>query len=166
MSHFVIDEDYQTNWLNMAQYRARQRKKFAFYSSKKGTCLYSFFFLGGIINDIHTYKRRDGTHRKGKGGRPQCGNSLNLLPREKKIFPHRKIFRQINSLVTSWVKTLLSRNFCWKSVWVSFCHFHTVSWKTSNRKEPRAEVLSRRKPAIHLPTIRVWSVSQIELVLV
>ena len=27
--------------------------------------------------------------------------------------------------------------------------------ETSNRKEPGAEVLSRRKPAIHLPTITV-----------
>ena len=40
-------------------------------------------------------------------------------------------FRQINSLVFSIVKTLLSRNFCQRSVSVNFnfCNFHTVLWK-------------------------------------
>ena len=37
-----------------------------------------------------------------------------------------KIFRQINSLVTSLVKSLLSRNFCQKSVRENFRNFHTV----------------------------------------
>ena len=35
-------------------------------------------------------------------------------------------FREISSLVTSLVKTLLSRNFCQKSVRVNFRNFHTV----------------------------------------
>ena len=38
----------------------------------------------------------------------------------------QKKFRQINSLVFSLVKTLLSRNFCQKSVTVNFRNFHTV----------------------------------------
>ena len=35
-------------------------------------------------------------------------------------------FRQINCLVISLVKPLLSRNFCEKSVRENFCNFHTV----------------------------------------
>ena len=42
----------------------------------------------------------------------------------------QKNFRQINSLVFSLVKTLLSRNFCQKCVRVNFCNFHTVHWST------------------------------------
>ena len=44
----------------------------------------------------------------------------------------RKIFRQINSLVTSLVKPLLSRNFCQKRVREKFRNFHSVMhtlWK-------------------------------------
>ena len=37
-----------------------------------------------------------------------------------------KKFRQIDSLVFSLVKTLLSRNFCQKSATVNFRNFHTV----------------------------------------
>ena len=42
-----------------------------------------------------------------------------------------KKFRQINYLVISLVKTLLSRNFCQKRVRVNFRNFHTVHtvWK-------------------------------------
>ena len=36
-----------------------------------------------------------------------------------KIHSYRKIIRQINDLVNSFVKTLFSRNFCQKSVWVN-----------------------------------------------
>ena len=49
------------------------------------------------------------------------------------------IFRQINSLVISLVKTLISRNICQKSVSVNFYNFHTVihylfqSWSTRGR---------------------------------
>ena len=43
-----------------------------------------------------------------------------------KIYCHPKKFRQINSLVFTLVKTLLSRNFCQKSVTVNFRNFHTV----------------------------------------
>ena len=49
----------------------------------------------------------------------QCGKMKNLLS-------PKKIFRQINYLVISLVKALLSRNFCQKSVRVNFCNFHTV----------------------------------------
>ena len=45
---------------------------------------------------------------------------------KRKIHSHQQIFRQINSLVTSLMKTLLSRNFCQKSARVNFCNFHTV----------------------------------------
>ena len=38
----------------------------------------------------------------------------------------KKIFRQINYLVISLVKMLLSRNFCQKSVRVNFLKYHTV----------------------------------------
>ena len=37
-----------------------------------------------------------------------------------------KIFREINSLVTSLVKTVLSRNFCQKCMRENFRNFHTV----------------------------------------
>ena len=37
-----------------------------------------------------------------------------------------KKFRQINYLVISLVKPLLSRNFCKESVRENFCNFHTV----------------------------------------
>ena len=42
------------------------------------------------------------------------------------ILFHRKKFRQISSIVTSLVKTLLSRNFCQKRVRVKFRNFHNV----------------------------------------
>ena len=42
------------------------------------------------------------------------------------ILSHQKIFRQINSLVTYFVKPLLSRNFCQKCVRENFRNFHTV----------------------------------------
>ena len=47
----------------------------------------------------------------------------------------KKIFRQINSLVISLVKLLLSQNFCQKCVRVNFRNFHTVYstlWKFLN----------------------------------
>ena len=44
-----------------------------------------------------------------------------------KIYCHPKKFRQINSLVFSLVKTLLSRNFCQRSVTVNFHDFLTHS---------------------------------------
>ena len=45
-----------------------------------------------------------------------------------KIYCHvtQKFFRQINSVVFSLVKTLLSRNFCLKSVTANFRNFHIV----------------------------------------
>ena len=48
----------------------------------------------------------------------QCGKMKNLLSPKK--------IRQTNSLVFSLVKTLLSRNFCQRSVTVNFRNFHTV----------------------------------------
>ena len=44
----------------------------------------------------------------------------------KKLLPPKKKFRQIDSLVFSTVKTLLSRNFCQRSVTVNFRNYHTV----------------------------------------
>ena len=41
--------------------------------------------------------------------------------------------RQINSLVFSVVKMLLSRNFCQRSVTVNFCNFHT--WKNEKIRQ-------------------------------
>ena len=40
--------------------------------------------------------------------------------------------RQINSLVISLVKTLVSQNFCQKSVRVNFCNYHNTVWKLRN----------------------------------
>ena len=42
----------------------------------------------------------------------QCGN--HSLEKTRNSLSHQKLFREINSLVTSLVKTLLSRNFCQK----------------------------------------------------
>ena len=44
------------------------------------------------------------------------------------------VFREIISLVTSLVKTLLSRNFCQKCVRVNFHHFHSFSKNSVFRK--------------------------------
>ena len=50
----------------------------------------------------------------------QCG--------KREINPHQKIFLEINSLLTSLVRTLLSRNFCEKSaVWKSRQNFSVKS---------------------------------------
>ena len=49
----------------------------------------------------------------------QCGKTWNSLSLKKKI-------RQINYLVISLVKPLLSRNFCQKSVRENFRNFHTL----------------------------------------
>ena len=43
-----------------------------------------------------------------------------------KITLIQKIFRQINYLAIYIAKTLLSRNFCQKSVRANFCNYHTV----------------------------------------
>ena len=48
------------------------------------------------------------------------------LWKNQKFTLTEKIFRQINYLVISLVKTLLSRNFCQKRVRVNFHNFHTV----------------------------------------
>ena len=45
------------------------------------------------------------------------------------IYSHREKFRQINDLVISLVKTLLSRYFCPKRVRGNIRNFHTVLWK-------------------------------------
>ena len=42
-----------------------------------------------------------------------------------------EIFREINSLVTSLGKTLISRTFCKKSAKVNFCNFQTVRVKNA-----------------------------------
>ena len=46
------------------------------------------------------------------------------------IFSHQKIFREINSSISSQVPTvvkpMVSRNFCQKSVSVNFRNIHTV----------------------------------------
>ena len=46
--------------------------------------------------------------------------------KNKKFSLTKKIFRQINSLVISLLKTLLSQIFCQKSVRENFRNFHTV----------------------------------------
>ena len=45
----------------------------------------------------------------------------------QKFFLTQKKFRQINYLVISLVKPLLSRNFCEKSVRENFCNFHSCA---------------------------------------
>ena len=47
--------------------------------------------------------------------------------KNKKFFLTKKIFRQINSLVTYLVKPSLSRNFCQKCVRENSRNFHTVA---------------------------------------
>ena len=51
----------------------------------------------------------------------QCEKTRHSLSLKKKI-------RQINYLVISLVKPLISRNFCEKSVRENFCNFHTVQY--------------------------------------
>ena len=53
-------------------------------------------------------------------------SSVNNSLEKREILSHRNFFRQISSLVTSLVKTLISRNFCQKCVRVNFRNFHTV----------------------------------------
>ena len=53
-------------------------------------------------------------------------HTITVWKNEKFTVTHKK-FRQINSLVFSLVKTLLSRNFCQRSVTVNFRNFHTVA---------------------------------------
>ena len=53
-----------------------------------------------------------------------------LWKNEKFTVTHKK-FRQINSLVFSLVKTLLSRNFCQRSVTVYLRNFHTGNHRNS-----------------------------------
>ena len=50
--------------------------------------------------------------------------------KNEKFTVTNKKFRQINSLVLSLVKTLLSRNFCQISVTVNFHNFHNVVYKS------------------------------------
>ena len=55
-----------------------------------------------------------------------------------------KIFREINSLVTSLIKTLLLRNFCQNCMRENLCYFHTVChevWK--NKKYSLTEKIFR-----------------------
>ena len=68
----------------------------------------------------------------------------NLRGSEFLVFPHcagqhcvcGKLFRQINSLIFSLVKTLVSRNFCKKSVRVNFCNYHSVEkWEIRSHKK-------------------------------
>ena len=54
---------------------------------------------------------------------------ITVWKNEKITVTHKK-FRQINSLVLSLVKTLLSRNFCQISVTVNFHNFHNVVYKS------------------------------------
>ena len=59
----------------------------------------------------------------------QCGKTRNSLS-------PKKIFRQINSLVLSLVKsTSLSRNFCQKSVRENFRNFHTVGGRPTEQTQ-------------------------------
>ena len=55
----------------------------------------------------------------------QC--ATHTLWKKHKISLTQNIFREINSLVTSLIKTLLSRNFCQKTLRVNFGNFHTVT---------------------------------------
>ena len=56
---------------------------------------------------------------------PHC--ALNTVWKNKKItVVKKKRNRQINSLLLSLVKSLLSRNFYQESVIVDFCNFHTL----------------------------------------
>ena len=56
----------------------------------------------------------------------RISNIITASAAESLFTVNQKKFRQINSLVFSLVNTLLSRNFCQKSVTVNFRNFHTV----------------------------------------
>ena len=57
-------------------------------------------------------------------GKCVIGSQCSVENRE--IISHQYFFREISSLVTSLVKTLLSRNFCQKCVRVKFHNFHST----------------------------------------
>ena len=60
-------------------------------------------------------------------------NSQPTVWKNEKFSLTENNFRQINYLVISWVKPLLTRNFSEKSVWETFYNFHTVTlWKLQN----------------------------------
>ena len=63
----------------------------------------------------------------------QCQNNIYTVWKNEKFALTEKIFREIDSLVTSFVNALLSRNFCSKSVRVNFSNFQTVSFGASGR---------------------------------
>ena len=87
------------------------------------------------------FKTRNNSHR-------YENFSLTLWKLQKFTLAEKK-FRQINYLVISLVKPLLSRDFCEKSVRENFCNFHTVQfsakipWNQLYHWKLRYEVVSR-----------------------
>ena len=70
-----------------------------------------------------------------------CNFHSTVWKNEKFAVTHEK-FRQINSLVFSLVKTVVSRNFCQRSETVNFRNFHTViksEWANSRNGCSRFE---------------------------
>ena len=61
-------------------------------------------------------------------------NSYNIMWKNEKFALTEKIFRQINSLMISLVKMLLSWNFCQRSVRENIRNFHTAVVVCSHRK--------------------------------
>ena len=61
---------------------------------------------------------------------------------EKRDLSHRKIFREINALVTS--KLLISRNFCQKSMRENYRNFHTVQCGSRFLRKSQINILLKK----------------------
>ena len=83
--------------------------------------------LGCFCVDTQYFK--GGVHLKVLG-------SIYTVWKYEKFTLTQMIFREINSLVSSFVKTLRSRNFCQKNVRVNFRTLHTVSYGSSHPPHP------------------------------
>ena len=62
----------------------------------------------------------------GHSNTSQCGKTRNSLPR--KFFPSNQFIVKLSSLSS---ETLISQNFCLKTVAVKFRNFHPVSFQSS-----------------------------------
>ena len=61
-------------------------------------------------------------------GTTQCGNDRNSQCGKMKNLLSLKIFSSNQLISDSLVKSLLSRDFCQKCVWVNFRNFHSVKF--------------------------------------
>ena len=69
---------------------------------------------------------------------------IHTMQKNEKNPSHLKIFRQINYLVISFVKMLVSRNFCQKSARVNFCKYHTALCFRNFHTVQSSNIISRK----------------------